>query len=88
MAEISKTLRDVWVSYPKIGLNCVKFAKSVRVCVKCQTPVEVYEVNKETGASKYKCVKDTCPAFGKNRNRLQYFWLEFATTAEFRKVGL
>jgi len=80
--------RDVWTSYPKIGLNVVKFAKSVRVCVKCRYPVVVSKVNEKTGVCEYTCFKDTCPAFGKTRNRQQYDWQEFATTAEFRKVGL
>lgn len=90
MSGLATNLRDTRVSYPKVGLNVVKFAKSVRVCSTrlCQKPVIVLSIKKNTGAPVY-----GCPVHGK-RNRQQMMWLEFPTTAEFeskvewRKVGL
>ena len=86
MKEIVKdpiNLRDVWTSYPRVGLNVVKFAKSVRVCATklCQKLVVVTSIDQKTGAEKY-----SCPVHGV-RNRDNMMWFEFETTAEFRKVG-
>ena len=72
---------------PNIGDNEVKFAKSVLVCCKCRTQVEISGFRK-SGLPFYKCVKDTCPAFGKTRNRTQRHYLEYEAVFEYRKVGI
>lgn len=72
---------------PNQGDNVIKFAKSVLVCNKCQTQIEISGFH-DSGLPIYKCVKDTCPAFGKTRNRRQRHYLEFVTSFEYRKVGI
>ncbi len=70
-----------------IGDNVIKFAKSVLVCNTCQTQVEISGFHK-SDLPIYKCVKDTCPAFGKTRNLRQRHYLEYEQSFEYRKVGI
>lgn len=82
-AELTKAS----MTTPNIGDNVIKFAKSVLVCNKCQTQVEISGFH-DSDRPIYKCVKNTCPAFGKTRNRRQRQYLEFKQSFEYRKVGI
>jgi len=82
-----ENLRNMDMTKPKIGDNVIKFAKSVLVCCRCQTQVEIFDFF-ASGLPMYWCVKDTCPAFQRIRKRKQRFWLDYQTSFEYRKVGI
>ena len=67
---------DSLSSNPWIGSHVSKEAKSVLVCCKCHTQVIISGFT-DRGMPIYQCTKDTCPAFGKERNRIQREWIEY-----------
>jgi len=69
---------------PFIGSYVIKMAKSVLVCCKCHSQVMVSGFN-ENKLPIYKCNKDTCPSFGRERNYQQREWLEYQQAFTYPK---
>lgn len=60
-----------------IGKYVYKTANSVLVCCKCHSQVVISGTTDNHNKRIYKCDKDTCPSFGKERNRIQVEWIEY-----------
>ena len=79
---------------PWIGAYLSKVAKSVLVCCRCHTQVVISGFRISTvphkfdGVPIYKCTKDTCPAFDKERNSAQREWIEYTPDYRYHKERL
>lgn len=80
-----ENLRNLSMTKPNIGDYIHKFAKSVLVCCICHSQVVISGFT-TSGFAIYKCDENTCPSFGKVRNRIQREWIEHEQKFEYRTV--
>ena len=81
--EMKRTLQIREARKPAIGKCVYKSAKSVMVCCSCYTEVIISGFT-EKELPMYECAHSACPAYGKNRNKQQWRWMEYQQFIEYR----